>query len=116
VTYNKYAAKGSDYVSSGWETGLTVRPEEFLGFRVSGTLIVSEQDYDNLNSLTNFTEKRVDHPVQFTLTVVLKQVEKLIGYAPGITISIVRHESNVSAYSYREWSPQLALGIDVLSF
>jgi tetratricopeptide (TPR) repeat protein len=116
VTFNKYAAKGADYVSTGWETGLTIRPEEFLGLRVSGTLIVSEQDYTNPNSLTNFTEKRVDHPVQFTLTVVFKQVERLIGYAPAISLTLDRHDSNVGAYSYHQWSPQLALGIDVISF
>ncbi len=116
VSYNKYNAKGDDYVSNGWEVGFTVRPEEFLGFKVSGTLVYSEQDYANLNSLTNFTEKRVDHSFQFTLTVVFKQVERLIGYAPGISVCFVRHESNIPAYSYHRWSPQIELGIDVISF
>lgn len=116
VSYNKYNAQGNDYVSSGWETGITIRPEEFLGLKVSGTLVVSEQDYANLNSLTNFTEKRVDHPVQFTLTVVFKQVERLIGYAPEISVSFGRHESNITAYSYTRWNPHFELGIDVISF
>jgi hypothetical protein len=116
VTYNSYRAKGADYVSEGWETGLTLRPEEILGFKVSGTLLVSEQDYANPNSLTNFTEKRKDHPVQFTLTVVFKQIERLIGYAPGISVTFVRHESNIGAFSYQRWNPQFELGINVLSF
>ena len=115
-TYNKDAAKGSDYVSDGWEVGVTLRPEEVVGLKISGTVLISEQDYSNANSLTNFTEKRVDHPFQVTLTVIFKQVERLIGYAPGITVCFVRHESNVSAYSYHRWSPELELGIDVLSF
>jgi len=116
VSYNKDNAKGDDYVSSGWEVGLTVRPEEFLGLRVSATVVYSEQDYANPNSLTNFTEKRMDRPFQFTLSVVFKQVERWIGYAPSITVNFVRHESNIQAYSYHRWSPQLELGIDVISF
>jgi tetratricopeptide (TPR) repeat protein len=115
-SFNKYSARGNDYVSDGWETGLTVRPEEFLGLKVSGTLMVSEQDYANLNSMTNFTEKRKDHIVQFTLTVVFKQIERLIGYAPGISVTFVRHESNIGAFSYHQWNPMFELGINVLSF
>jgi tetratricopeptide (TPR) repeat protein len=116
VILNKYNAKGSDYVSQGWEGGLTLRPEEFLGFKVSATLDVSEQDYANLNSLSNFTVKRRDLPVQITLSVVFKQIERLIGYAPALSITYVHHDSNIAEFNYHRWSPQIDLGINVLSF
>ena len=115
-TYNKYDAKGADYVSDGYEVGITVRPEEFLGFRILGTIIYSEQQYANPNSLTGFTEKRHDHPFQFTLTVVFKQVERWIGYAPNVSVTYQRHQSNVEAYNYQRWSPLFEMGFDVLSF
>jgi hypothetical protein len=54
--------------------------------------------------------------VQFTLTVVFKQLERLIGYAPGISVAFVRHESNIGAFSYHQWNPMFELGINVLSF
>jgi len=93
-----------------------VRPEEFLGFKISATVDVSEQDYTNLNSVANFTKKRMDRPVQVTLAVVLKQIERLIGYAPAVSVTYVYHESNISVFKYHRWDPQIELGINVLSF
>jgi tetratricopeptide (TPR) repeat protein len=113
---NKYLAVGSDYVSHGWDVGFTIRPEEFLGFKVSATVDVSEQDYANLNSVDNFAKKRMDRPVQITLAVVFKQIERIIGYAPAISVTYVYHESNISVFKYHRWDPQIELGINVLSF
>jgi tetratricopeptide (TPR) repeat protein len=116
VILNKYVAEGSDYVSHGWDVGFTIRPEEFLGFKISATLDVSEQDYTNLNSVDNFAKKRMDRPVQITLAVVFKQIERMIGYAPAISVTYVYHESNISVFKYHRWDPQVELGINVLSF
>ena len=116
VVLNKYNAQGSDYDSHGWEVGLTIRPEEFLGCKFSATIDLSEQYYTNENSLTNFTEKRTDRPIQITLAVVFKQIERLIGYAPSISVTYVNHYSNIQEYKYHRWSPQIEMGLNVLSF
>ncbi len=113
---NKYSATGSDYDSHGWDLGFTLRPEEFVGFKVSATIDVSEQDYLNENSLTGFTEKRKDRPVQITIAIVFRQIERLIGYAPTLSVTYVHHYSNIQEFKYNRWSPQIELGINVLSF
>lgn len=113
---NKYNAQGSDYDSRGWEVGFTIRPEEFWGCKTSATLDVSEQYYTNENSLTNFTEKRNDRPIQITLAIVFKQVERLIGYAPALSVTYVNHYSNIQEFKYHRWCPQIEMGVNVLSF
>jgi len=112
----KALTKGSDYDSHGWDLGFTLRPEEFLGFKVSMTIDVSEQNYVNDNSLTNFTEKRNDRPVQATLAIVFRQIERLIGYAPALSVTYVNHYSNIQEFKYHRWSPQIEMGINVLEF
>jgi hypothetical protein len=116
VIVNRYEAQGSDYDSHGWQLGVTVRPEEFLGVKMSFTLDVSQEQYLHPNSLTNFTEKRRDLPIQINLTIVFKQVERLIGYAPSLQVAYVHHDSNIQEFSYHRWSPQIELGINVLNF
>lgn len=113
---NKYNAQGSDYDSRGWDVALTVRPPEFLGCKASATIDISEQYYTNENSLTNFTEKRTDRPIQITLAIVFKQIERLIGYAPALAVTYVNHYSNIQEFKYHRWSPQIEMGINVLSF
>jgi len=116
VVVNKYNAQGSDYDSHGWEVGFTIRPEEFLWCRVSATLDVSEQYYTNDNSVTSFTEKRTDRPIQLTLAIVFKQIERIIGYAPSLSITYANHYSNIQEFKYTRWSPQIEMGLSVLSF
>jgi len=116
VTYNTYQAQGSDYDSHGFEEGIVLRPEEFLGLKVTASFIFGQQDYTHLNSLTNFTEKRSDRTYQVTLGIVFKHLEKLIGYAPAIAISYVRHDSNIAEFRYNRWNPQFELGVNVISF
>jgi len=116
IIVNKDNAEGSDYDSRGWTFGIVLKPEEFLGFKVTAILDYQEQDYSHPNSLTNFTEKRKDHPFQATISVVFKQVERLIGYAPTLSVTYVHHASNIQEFDYSRWSPQIELGINVLSF
>lgn len=116
VIVNKYNAKGSDYDSRGWDLGLTLRPEELLGFKLSATIDVSEQNYTNPNSLANFVEKRNDRPVQITIAILFKQIERVIGYAPALSVSYVNHYSNIQEFKYNRWSPQIEMGVNVLSF
>ncbi len=113
---SKANTKGSDYDARGWDVGLIVRPEEFWGCKASVSVDVSEQNYLNANSLTNFTEKRNDRPIQATLAVVFKQVERWIGYAPALSFTYVNHYSNIHEYRYSRYCPQIEMGINVLSW
>lgn len=116
VSYDKYNAEGSDYKSHGWEVGLTVVTPVYAGFKFALSASYGAQDYDNLNSVTNFTERRHDHPMTLTLAITLKQLESVIGYAPMISFTYYKHDSNISAFSYTRWSPQIELGINALTF
>lgn len=116
ASYNKYDAEGADYDSSGWEVGVTITPEAVAGILISPSISYGEQDYDNLNSFANFTKKREDRPLRATLTITIRALEKVIGYAPTLSISYVRHRSNVDAFDYTRWSPVFEVGINVLSF
>ncbi len=113
---NSYYSEGSDYKSRGWEVGVTLLTPVVAGFKFALSASYAEQNYARPNSLTNFTEKRRDHPFGVTLAVTLKQLEALIGYAPMISITYYRHESNISEFNYARWSPQIELGINALTF
>jgi tetratricopeptide (TPR) repeat protein len=115
-TLNKVAAKGSDYDAHGWETGVTVTSPEVAGFRVTMVAFYGEEDYTNLNSIVNFTEKRLDRPWGGTLTITLKHIEKWLGYAPSLSVGFVRHSSNIAEFSYSRWTPQLEVSLGILSF
>jgi hypothetical protein len=88
----------------------------YAGFKFAVTASYGEQDYDKLNSLSNFTVKRKDRPVNLVLAVTLKNLESLIGYAPMISVTYYRHQSNISDYNYTRWAPQIELGINALNF
>jgi tetratricopeptide (TPR) repeat protein len=114
--FNKYDALGSDYKSRGWEGGATVISPVYAGFKFALTASYSAQDYLNPNSITNFTENRRDRPFSVILAITFKQLESIIGYAPMISVSYYKHESNIAAFNYSRWAPQVELGINVLNF
>jgi len=116
VSVNRYDAEGLDYESRGWEVGVSVSPDEFAGLRVVASVSYGDQDYDNPNSLAGFTEKRHDRPISATLGVTLRMLESLIGYAPTLSVSYMRHRSNIDNFDYDRWSPQIEVGIAALSF
>jgi len=95
---------------------LTVLTPTIAGFKFAMTASFADQDYDNLNSVSTFTEKRHDRPVMLTLAVTFKQLESVIGYAPMISFTYYKHDSNISAFNYTRWSPQIEMGINALSF
>jgi hypothetical protein len=116
VTYDRYDAQGNDYKSHGWEGGVTVLSPVYAGFKFALTASYGVQNYDKPNSLTNFTEKRLDRPVSATLVITFKQLENALGAAPSITVTWYKHDSNISAFNYTRWAPQMELGITALSF
>lgn len=116
ASVNRYDAEGSDYESRGWEAGVSLSPEEFAGLRVVASVATGSQDYENPNSLTGFTEERSDRPLSATLSVTLKMLEGVIGYAPTVSVAYVRHKSNIATFDYDRWSPQIEVGIAAVSF
>jgi hypothetical protein len=54
-TFNKYEALGDDYKSHGWEGGAMLVSPVYAGFKFAVTASYGEQDYDKLNSLSNFS-------------------------------------------------------------
>lgn len=116
AVYDEYHSVGTDYRSHGWEGGATVMTPVIEGFRFALTANYSVQDYTEPNSLTNFTERRRDRPYQVILAVTFKQLERLIGAAPMLSFTYYRHESNISAFDYTRYAPQIELGINALSF
>ncbi len=116
VTVSKYNTEGSDFDALGVEGGFTIRPEEWMGCRVSLALGLGSQEFENENSLSNFTKKRSDFHVQGTLSIAFRQLERLLGVIPTLSVTYVHHDSNISAYRYERWIPQVDLGINVLSF
>ena len=115
-SYNTYDAEGADYDSRGWEVGITLTPAPVAGILISPSISYGQQDYDNLNSFSNFTKKREDRPLRLTLAVTIRALESVIGYAPTLSVSYVRHESNIDAFDYSRWAPYFELGINVVSF
>lgn len=115
-TYNKYKADGPDYDSHGWEVGLSLTPAQVAGFLVVPSVSYGQQDYENPNSLANFTKKREDRPLTASVAVTMNLLEKVIGVAPTLTVSYVRHRSNIDAFDYTRWAPYIELGVNVLSF
>jgi tetratricopeptide (TPR) repeat protein len=116
ASYTVYDAEGDDYESEGWEIGATVTPEELAGFLAAAGVTYGHTDYDNPNSLTGFTAKRKDRPFSFTLTVRIRLLEPLLGAAPSVSFSYVRHDSNLGAFDYSRWTPSVELGLGLLSF
>ena len=60
--------------------------------------------------------RRSDFATQGTISVLFKQIERLIGYAPGLSVTFVNHNSNIAQYRYHRWIPQVELGINLLAF
>jgi tetratricopeptide (TPR) repeat protein len=116
VTHVRYNAEGSDYDSRGWEVGLTVTPPEVLGLLIVPSLAHGRHDYEHPNSLTQFEKEREDRSLRVTLSVTIRALERLMGYAPTVSVSYVRQKSNVDAFDYSRWAPHVELGINVLSF
>ena len=115
-TLNKDNTKGSDYDAHGWDAGMTLTTPEFAGFRVTILGFYGQEDYSNLNSIVNYTEKREDRPWGGTLTIALKHIEKWLGYAPSVSVGFIRHSSNIAEFSYTRWTPQLEVSLGILSF
>ena len=112
----KYDSDGDDYDHQDWVVGLALTTPEFIGCVFSPLVSYTRAEYDHLNSVVGFTEERNDRIWRFALTVTLREVEKLIGYAPSITIAFLDHSSNSDPYDYKRLEPRIEMTMVALSF
>jgi hypothetical protein len=115
-SYTKTNTTGGDYDARGWDIGVQVNSPELAGFKLQIALSYGVERFENENSLTGFTKKRVDHPLGVNVVITFKQVEKWLGYAPTLAVGYVRHRSNIDEFDFTHWTPQLELSLGVLSF
>lgn len=112
----KYDADGDDYDHQDLVAGVAVTSSQYLGCVFSPSVSYTRADYDHENSVVGFTEKRQDRIWRFALTVSIRELEKVIGYAPSITIAFLDHSSNLAPYDYKRWEPRIEMTVLAMSF
>jgi len=110
-SYTRTNTTGEDYDARGWNIGVQVNSPELAGFKLQISLSYGVERFENENSLTGFTKKRVDHPLGMNVVITFKQVEKWLGYAPTLAVGYVRHTSNIDEFDFTHWTPQLELSL-----
>jgi hypothetical protein len=116
VSYVDYESDGSDFVHHSWEPGVSVAAPEFLGVQSSLRLAWAVASFDNPNSLTGFTERREDRRMTASLTLRFPALERLAGYAPGVTFGFEDWSSNVEAYDFNRWDLRFDVSFLALTF
>lgn len=112
----EYDTDGDDYDHRDWVAGLALTTPEFLGCVFSPLVSYTRAEYDHPNSVVGFAEKRHDRIWRFALTVTIRELEKLIGYAPSVTIAFLDHSSNLDSYDYQRWEPRIEMTMVAVSF
>ena len=116
VSYVDYESEGADFVHHSWEPGISVAAPEFLGVQASMRLAWAVASFDNPNSLTGFTERREDRRMSASLTLRFPGLERLAGYAPGVTVGFEDWSSNVEAYDFDRWDLRFDVSFLALTF
>ncbi len=117
VTILKYDAEGDDYDRIELQPGFSVTAPPISG-AVELTLTVAyvRADFDEPNSLTGFTEEREDRRWIAALTVKILALEKTLGVAPSITIRFESWSSNIDAYDFNRFVPEVDFSFLAWSF
>jgi hypothetical protein len=50
------------------------------------------------------------------VSVTVRELESVIGYAPSFTIAFLDHGSNLDPYEYKRWEPRIEMTIVAMSF
>ncbi len=116
VNIAEYDTEGTDYRHSSWTLSLGLTSAQYLGCVFTPGVSYTRADYDEENSVTNFTEKREDRIWTYSLTVTIRALESLIRYAPTVSVAFTDHGSNIDPYDYDRWEPRFEVGILALSF
>lgn len=112
----EYDTDGVDFDHVDLVVGLALSTREYVGCVFSPSISYTRADYDHANSVSGFTEKREDRIWRLALTVTFRGIEKLIGYAPSVTISYLDHASSIGAYDYSRWEPRVEMTIVAMTF
>jgi hypothetical protein len=112
----QYEADGDDYDHSDVVVGLALTTGQYLGCVFSPSVSYTRAEYDHENSVSGFTEKREDRILRVALAISLRELEKLIGYAPTITLAFLDHSSNLEAFDYKRWEPRVEMTVLAMSF
>ena len=112
----EYDTDGADYDHRDWVVGVALTTAQYVGCVFAPSVSYTRAEYGNLNSVVGFAEKREDRIWRFALTVTVRELEKVIGYAPSITIAFMDHSSNLAPYVYKRWEPRIEMTVVALSF
>lgn len=112
----QYEADGGDYDHSDVVVGLAMTTGQYLGCVFSPSVTYTRAEYDKENSVSGFTEKRADRILRVALAINLRELEKLIGYAPTITLAFLDHSSNLESFDYKRWEPRVEMTVLAMSF
>lgn len=116
VYLTDFAAEGDDYDYASWTAHLSITSAPMLGIVISPRVDYTWADYENPNSLVNFTEEREDRILAVAVTLTFRSLEGLFRYAPSVTVAFTDHSSNIGQYDYERWEPRIEVGILTLAF
>ncbi len=116
VSYMDYDADGADYDRVELQAGILLALPETLGVRPTIAFSHVWADFDEPNSLTGFADERRDRRIAVTLTLAIRSLEPALGFAPTISIRFEDWGSNIDAYEFRRWQPQIDFSFLAYSF
>ncbi|MBI2932969.1 MAG: hypothetical protein HYY16_15095 [Planctomycetes bacterium] len=88
----------------------------FWGIQASSSVAFVLADFDEPNSLSGFTQKRRDRRAVAGINVALVCLEGALGFAPSISLRMEDWDSNLDAYEFRRWQPQIDMAFLAYSF
>ncbi len=111
--FRDLTTEGTDYKGQEREVGLRVTMPEFVRVQTLLTLGFVQAPFDNLHSLTTFTEKRSDRRTYLSLTFLFPGLEKMAGFTPIVTIRHENWNSNISEFDFTRWDPTVEFAINL---
>jgi tetratricopeptide (TPR) repeat protein len=116
LSLSEYDADGDDYDHRALAVGLALTTGEYIGCVFSPAVSYTRADYEHENSVVGFSEKRADRILRVALSINLRGLEKVIGYAPSVTVTFVDHSSNLDTFDYERFEPRVEMTMVAMSF
>jgi len=116
INLAEYDADGDDYDHSAVVVGLALTTGQYVGCVFSPSVSYTRADYDHENSIVGFVEKREDRILRVALSISVRELEKVIGYAPSVTVAFLDHSSNLDAFDYERFEPRVEMTVVAMSF
>jgi hypothetical protein len=73
-------------------------------------------DFVNPHSLTAFTEARKDRRLFMSVGLTFQSLKNVIGFAPTIALRFEDSNSNIGAFAFTRWQPEIECSILAFSF